>query len=243
MNASENFSQARVAYVLARVNSGLATEWSQIDQLAASLRQMLQDAHAFGHAHIPADRQSDWDAAWQGARTIFENIRSLDAEAQKRFTADEPSSDPLEPFSDILERENEFTERLKTIRKIADNSVPAGERPASDDLYKAIQIQIAILNAHALAVRFQLELRRKYGAQKAGALAKKISDLLPKDASIADAQNYAAEYQEAWQEFEHEKETFGGVSDVLKALMMIQPKTPEERVRDRHPQRLQQPHL
>ena len=30
MNASDNLSEGRVAYVLARVNSGLATEWSQI---------------------------------------------------------------------------------------------------------------------------------------------------------------------------------------------------------------------
>jgi hypothetical protein len=94
----------------------------------------------------------------------------------------------------------------------------------------AIELQFATLNAHALTVRFQLELRQKYGRQKADALTKEIAKRFPKDANIADADKYAAEYRKA----EHEQKTFGGVWDFLKALMLIQPETPEERVRDKY---------
>jgi hypothetical protein len=243
MSASDNLSEGRVAYVLARVNSGLTSEWSQIAQLASSLEQMLKDARALGEHYIHADRSSEWDVAWQEVQTIFHHIRSLDAEAQKRFTADEPSSDPLEPWSDVLEHEKQFAERLQTVQTIGKENIPASERSSWDDLCKTIQARLATLNAHALAVCFQLELRRKYGTQKANALAKKMAGLFPKDSSIADADKNVAEYQQAVREFEKEKETFGGVWDMLKGLMMVQPKPPEERVRDKHPQRLQRPRL
>jgi hypothetical protein len=238
MNASDNLSEGRVAYVLARVNSGLASDWSQIAQLATSLERMLKDARALGERHIRADRRSEWDAAWQDAQTIFHHIRALDAEAQKRFTADDPSSDPSEPWSDVLEHEKRFVERLAMIRRIGEQSIPASERSSWDDLCKGIDARLATLNAHAFAVRFQLELRRKYGTQKANALARKMAGLFPKDSSIADADKHAADYQQAVREFEKEKETFSGAWDMLKAFMMVPPKPPEERVRDKHPQRL-----
>ena len=47
---------------------------------------------------------------------------------------------------------------------------------------------------------------------------------------IIDAKKYAAEYRKAWDECKSEQQTFGGVWDVFKALMLIQPKTPEQRV-------------
>ena len=243
MNASDNLSEGRVAYVLARVNSGLASEWSQIAQLASSLERMLKDARALGERHIRADRRSEWDAAWQQVQTIFHHIRSLDAEAQKRFTADEPSSDPLEPWSDVMEHEKQFVERLEAVGKIAEESIPASERSSWDDLCKGIEARIATLNAHAFAVCFQLEMRQEYGTQKANALAKKMAGLFPKDTSIANADKHAAEYQQAVREFEKEKETFSGAWDMLKAFMMVQPKPPAERVRDKYPQRLQRPPL
>jgi hypothetical protein len=243
MSASDNLSEGRVAYVLARVNSGLASEWSQIAQLASSLERMLKDARALGECHIRADQRSEWNAAWQEVQTIFHHIRSLDAEAQKRFTADEPSSDPLEPWSDVLEHEKQFDEHLQTVQTIGEESIPASERSSWDDLCKGIEVRLATLNAHAFAVRFQLELRRKYGTRKANALAKKMAGLFPKDSSIADAEKNTAEYQQAVREFEKEKETFSGAWDMLKAFMMVPPKPPEERIRDKHPQRLQQPPL
>src|SRR5581483_5306232 len=102
----------------------------------------------------------------------------------------------------------------------------------------------SMLEAHAVAVRFQLELRAKYGREKANALTREIATRLPKDAAVADAKKYAAEYRQAWAEFKHEQHTFGGVLDMLKGLMMIQPKSPEQRVADKQPpQRLQQPRL
>jgi hypothetical protein len=61
---------------------------------------------------------------------------------------------------------------------------------------------------------------------------------LPKDSDLANAKKYAAEYRQAWRDFEREKYSYLGVADALKALMLIQPKSPEERVADKHLQRL-----
>ncbi len=234
MNSSAGPSENRVVYLLARVNAGLATQWSQIAELAASLQQMLDDAHALGQSHVPSDRRSHWDETWRDLRATLSTLRSLDAEAQERFSAGNPSSDPLGPWSHIFEHEQEFRDQLAAIRTIGAESVPASDRSTWQDLCAALELRIATLHAHALAVRFQLELRQKYGAQKADALTKEIAERLPKNANIAEADKYAAEYRKTSQEFEQESERFGGVWDILKALMLIQPKVPEERVRDKH---------
>src|SRR5712664_1497458 len=108
MTSSENPSEGRVAYILARVNAGLATEWARIDELAASLEQMFKDVRALGEPYISPERRSTWDEAWRDLRKIFDTLRSLDAEAQKRFTADDPSSDPLQPWSEFIHHEDDF---------------------------------------------------------------------------------------------------------------------------------------
>jgi hypothetical protein len=72
-------------------------------------------------------------------------------------------------------------------------------------------------------------------------LTREIAQRLPKDADVAEAKKYAAQYREAAADFAREKETFGGVWGILKSLMLIQPKQPEERVRDQDRQRLQRP--
>ena len=46
--------------------------------------------------------------------------------------------------------------------------------------------------------------------QKLKLIAKHIAQRLPKDTNIADAEKYATEYRKAFQDFEEEKETFGG---------------------------------
>jgi hypothetical protein len=233
MDSSTGHSGNRVAYLLARVNAGLATQWSQIAELAASLQQMLDDAHALGESHVPANQRSHWDEAWRGLRATVSTIQSLDARAQERFSAPGSSSDSLEPWSDLFEHEQEFNDHLAAIRTLGAESVSVSDRPTWEELCAAIELRIATLNAHAHAVLFQLELRQKYGGQKADALTKEIAARLPKNANLAEADKYAGEYRKASQAFERENERFGGVWDILKALMLIQPKTPDERVRDK----------
>ena len=128
-----------------------------------------------------------------------------------------------------------------TTASIAAEAIPGSERSSWDEVFAAIDLRIATLRAHALTVRFQLELRQKYGTQQANALAKRMAGLFPKDSSIADADKRAAEYQQAVREFEKEKQTFSGAWDLLKAFFMVQPKRPEERIRDKYPQRLARP--
>ena len=241
MSSSGDPSPDRVAFILARVTAGLAKEWSQIAELAASLERTLKDAHDLGDRHISGERRAGWDEAWRDLRVSFDRIRAADAEAQRCFASSKPSADPLEPWCDVLEREDEFNDRLGEIRRIGAESISAGDRSLWDDLCENIARRIATLEAHVLAVRFQLELREKYGRQKADALTKEIAQRLPKDADVAEAEKYAAQYRQAAADFEREKETFGGVWGILKSLMLIQPKQPEQRVRDQDRQRLQRP--
>ena len=235
MNSSAG-SEGRAAYILAQLNAGLVTQWSQIVELDASLQHLLHDAHSLVQLHVSAEQRSSWDEAWRGLRSTLGAIRSLDAEAQKRFTTGDKASDPLEPWSDIFEHERKFSDHLAVILDIAEKSVPAKDRSTWRELCRSLELTIATLNAHVLTVRFQLELRQKYGRQKADAVTQEMLKRLPKPANIAEADKYVAEYRKAYHEFQHEKETFGGVWDVLKSLMLIQPKAPEHRVRDKYVQ-------
>ena len=244
MNASVEPSQDRVAFILSRINAGLTQKWSQISELATTLERMLKDARTLGEPHISAERREAWDKAWRDLRATFDAIRGSDAEAQQRFTSAKPSADPLEAWREVLSREDEFNDSLAEIQTIAADSIPETDRGIWKDFCKSLERQISMLEAHAVALRFQLELRAKYGREKADALTREIATRLPKDAAVTDAKKYAAEYRKAWDEFKHEQQTFGGVWDVLKALMLIQPKTPEQRVADSQPpQRLQRPRL
>jgi len=244
MNASVEPSQDRVAFILSRINAGLTQTWSQISELATTLERMLKDARTLGEPHVPAKRREVWDKAWRDLRASFNAIRASDAEAQERFTLATPSADPLEAWCDVLSREDEFNDSLAEIQTIAGESIPETDRAIWKDFCQSLERQISMLEAHAVAVRFQLELREKYGREKASALTREIATRLPKDAALADSRKYAAEYRRAWDEFKQEQQTFGGVWDALKALMLIQPKTPEQRVADSQPpQRLEQPRL
>ena len=244
MNESVEPSQDRVAFILSRINAGLTQKWSQIDELATTLERMLKDARAAGERHIPAERREAWDSGWRDLRATYDAIRASDAEAQERFTSQNPSADPLEAWCDVLEREDEFNDSLGQVQRIATESIPAADRTIWNDLCESIERQIAMLESHVVAVRFQLELREKYGHEKAEALTREIATRLPKDASPSDAKKYAADYRNAWGDFKREQQTFGGVWDMLKALMLIQPKTPQERVQDKQPpERLRQPRV
>ncbi len=244
MNASFEPSQDRVAFILSRINAGLTQKWSQINELAATLERMLKDARTLGEPHIPAERREAWDKAWRDLRATFDAIRRSDAEAQQRFTSAKVSADPLEAWRDVLSREDEFHDSLAEIQTIAADSIPDTDRTIWKDFCKSLERQISMLEAHAVAVRFQLELREKYGREKADALTLEIATRLPKDAAVTDAEKHAKEYRQAWTDFKQEQQSFGGVWDMLKALMLIQPKTPEQRVADSQPpQRLQRPRL
>ena len=242
MNESVEPSQDRVAFILSRINTGLTQKWSQIGELATALERMLKDARAAGESHIPSERREAWDSGWRDLRATYDAIRASDEQAQERFNSANASAGPLEAWCDVLEREDEFNDSLAKIQNIATESIPAADRAIWKDLCDSIEQQIAMLESHVVAVRFQLELREKYGREKADALTREIATRLPKDAAVSNAKKYAAEYRNAWGDFKREQQTFGGVWDALKALMLIQPKTPQERVADKQPpQRLQRP--
>jgi len=242
MNSSVEPSQDRVAFVLSRLNAGLAQEWSQITELATTLERMLKDARTLGEQHVAGARREGWNDAWRNLRATFDAIRASDVEAHERFESANPTADPLAAWDDVLSREDEFNDSLGEIQKMAAESIPPADQAIWQDLCKRIQQQIAILESHVVAMRFQLELQQKYGREKADALSREIANRLPKDAAVTDAQEYAGQYRKAWSEFKQEQQTFGGVWDMLKALMLIQPKTPEQRIADSQPpQRLQRP--
>jgi hypothetical protein len=221
----------RVAYVLARINAGLTTEWSHIDELAGSLERLLSDARSLGDPHVPPIRRAEWDEAWEELAATFAATRMMDAEARGRFHASNPSHNPLQPWTEVLKFEVDFNRELGVIRNIAAATVPAPELPAWADISTAIESRLTTLRAHALTVRFQLELQQKYGTQKADALTTEIAAHLPETADLANAQQYAAEYRKAAADFEQEKDTVSGAWDILKALMLMQPTPPDERVR------------
>src|SRR5205814_10408202 len=99
-------------------------------------------------------QRAEWGQVWRGLRASFDGIRACDAEAQKRVNSANASSDPLEPWHDVLSREEAFNDSLSEIKKTGDQFIPTGDRAVWNDLCQSIERQIAMLEAHAMTIRF-----------------------------------------------------------------------------------------
>ncbi len=230
--SNTDVSDNRIAYILAQLNSGLRTQWSQIEEADSQLQRLLDDAHALANPHVSEAERAEWDQAWAGLRQTLDTIRALGKETRQLFAA-EGSSDPLRPWSNLLDYEDDLQEAISHIGEIGNRSIPAHEKEGWDELLTSLELRSAALQAQALTVRFQLELHQKYGEQRANAFSKEIAARLPEEATLANVDEHVGEYCKAVKEYETERETFGGAWDVLKSLLLIPIKTPEERTREK----------
>ena len=73
--------------ILGQLNAGLRTEWSQIEELEASVAQLLDEAKSRADAHTPPEKREAWEKTWtfnsrSGGFTIPYQLRYGDFDVQ-----------------------------------------------------------------------------------------------------------------------------------------------------------------
>ena len=226
-------TEERATFILSQLNVGLRTEWSQIEGLEANLEKLLHEAKDRADAHLLPDRRDAWVAGWKLVERKLADLRGHATEARERFNAG-GAADALEPWQHIDVHDREFDQMLETLRREGREAIPGIHLdPWYDswkELWQQIEADLNTLRIHVVATRFQLEMRRDYGIEKADEVTREILEKLPADATLEDAERFAAEYRLAYYEvMEHREHPTW--RDIFKGLLLF----PEDRPEDRLP--------
>lgn len=89
--------------------------------------------------------------------------------------------------------------------------------------------RMGLARAHAVTTRFRLEMRREYGEAKADALTREILDRLPAEATLEEAEKFAADYRKAHRVMEDHAE-HPTIRDIIRGLFLL----PEENTEDHY---------
>lgn len=227
-------TQDRTLFILGQFNTGLRTEWAQIEELENSLERRLRDARARATPHIQAHLRADWDRDWDAAQGKLDAIRSSAAEARRQFDAGK-TADALDAALQLIEHDRALDVLLEELRTLGREAVlPLGDSDPWYDSWKLLWMSIdgdlATLRAHAVTTRFRLEMRKEYGADKADALTREILDHLPPEATLQEAEKFAAEYRRAHDEFEKHAE-HPTIRDIIRSLFMLPDENTDDHLR------------
>lgn len=225
-------TEERATFILGQLNIGLRTELSQIEELETSLEELLEEAKARADVHIPADKRIEWDLGWSEVEMKLKTMRSNATEARKRFNAGD-TADALEPWKNITEHDRDLDRLLDTLRRSGREALPGQDLDPWYDSWKGLWVTIedhlTMLRLHVVTTRFQLEMRKEYGAEKADEVTQQILERLPVNVSLEDAEKFADEYRKAYHEFLNHREhpTFW---DIFRGLLLMPEETPEDRL-------------
>lgn len=222
--------EERATFILGQLNYGLRTQWSQIEDLEDSLESMLRDAHSRADVHIPPSRRDAWDQTWNAVWQALGVMREDAVRSRDLFQGGDTSG-ALREWEDVTAQEKKLDTLFDTLQVIGRESVPAGDLDPWYDSWKGhwvnIDGRLASLRAHAIATRFQVQMREEYGADKADEVTRQILEHLPEDATLEDAEKYAAEYRKAYHEFESHRD-HPTIRDILRGLLLLPEETPDD---------------
>ncbi|MEY4484202.1 MAG: hypothetical protein RL693_1654 [Verrucomicrobiota bacterium] len=225
-------TEERATFILGQLNVGLRSELSQIDELETSLEKLLEEAKTRADAHIPAEKRWEWDMSWDAADQRLETMRVNANEARRRLNNGD-TSDAMEPWKNITEEDRELDLLLDTLRRTGREALPGQDLDPWYDSWKGLWVTIeehlTTLRLHVVTTHFQLEMRKKYGTEKADEVTQQILERLPENATIEDAEKFADEYRKAYLEFLNHREhpTFW---DIFRGLLLMPEETPEDRL-------------
>lgn len=225
-------TEERATFILGQLNVGLRTELSQIDELEDSLEELLLKAKTRADVHIPEEKRWEWDLAWEDVDQKLEAMRANAAEARRRLDADD-TAEALEPWKNIKEDDTELDRLLDTLRRTGREALPGQDLDPWYDSWKGLWVTIeehlTTLRVHVITTRFQLEMRKEYGVEKADEVTQQILERLPANATVEDAEKFADEYRKAYHDFLNHREhpTFW---DIFKGLLLFPEETPEDRL-------------
>lgn len=227
-------SKDRDTFIIGQLNTGLRTEWSQIDNLEGELENLLHEAKARAHAHIPATHLSEWDRAWSELQFHLESICSHAADTRSRYSKGE-TGEAIESWTKLIEHERALDNLLETVRIAGREAVlPIGDSDPWYDSWKlhwmTIDDRLSTLRAHAVTTRFKLGMRKNYGDGMADILTKEILEHLPPDATLEDAEKFADEYRRAHLKTEehHEHPT---IRDIIRSLFLMPDENADDHLR------------
>lgn len=224
--------EERAQFILGQLNTGLRTEWSQIEGLEANLEKLLHEAKARADAHIAAGNRPAWEAAWSAVHAKLSAIQTSAAEARRRL--DSGKGGALEPWMNIMAHDRELDQLFDTLRIMGREALPGQELEPWYDGWKGLWVSIeenlSTLRAHIVATRFRIGMREQFGAEKADEVTRQILANLPADATLEEAERYASEYRVAHHEVvEHSEHPT--LRDIIRGLLLLPEDTPEERLR------------
>lgn len=225
-------TEERAMFILGQLNVGLRTELSQIDVLENSVEGLLVEAKERADVHIPADKRLEWDVLWNDVEIKLDAMRSNGNEARKRFDAGD-TAEALEPWRKITEQDREFDTLLDTLRRSGREALPGQDLDPWYDSWKGLWVTIedhlTTLRLHVVTTRFQLEMRKEYGSEKADEVTQQILEHLPENASLNDAEKFADEYRKAYHEFLNHRE-HPSFWDIFRGLLLLPEDRPEDRL-------------
>jgi hypothetical protein len=228
--------EERASFILGQINAGLRTEWSQIEGLEATLEKQLHEAKSRADNHIAPGDKPAWDEAWKTVHTKLDVIQKHSAKARDLIDSRE-GADALDTWDIISAKDEELDQLLDDLRVTGRESLPGQELEPWYDGWKGLWVNIeetlSLLRAHIIATRFRLEMRRDYGSEKADEVTRQILQNLPANATLEDAERYAAEYRVAHHEVE-EHAQHPTLRDVVRGLFLLPDETPEERMQKTH---------
>ncbi len=227
-------TQDRSLFILGQFNTGLRTEWVQIEGNEKSLEQQLHDARSRATPHIQTELRAEWDRDWDTAQGHLDAISSFAAEARRRLDAGE-TANALDSSLQLIEHDRALDHLLEELRTMGREAVlPLGDSDPWYDSWKLLWMKIdrdlATLRAHAVTTRFRLEMRKEYGADKADALTREILDHLPPEATLQEAEKFAEEYRRAHQEFEKHTE-HPTIRDIIRGLFLMPDEITDDHLR------------
>ena len=112
------------------------------------------------------------------------------------------------------------------------------------ELWQQIEGDLNTLRIHVVTTRFQLEMRKEQGSQKADEVTRQILVKLPPNAALEDAERFAAEYRIAYREVEEPREHptwFGIFKGLLLSLRTHRRTVSQSKRRRNHPVEMPSP--
>lgn len=219
-------------FVLSRINKALRADFQHLAEADTELGNMLADVRGFG-ARVLTDALADprWTTEWETIDSLIGEMRRYALKMREEMESDAVS--PLAGFDIVVARDAKLHETLENVATVVEPVLSEQDRGDWEDLWDSVQAQMDVIRAYLAAVRSRIEMRRRHGVSEADALGERILSKLPENSNLAEADQFAEEYERAFKEFEEEKEKAGGLIGIFKSLLLIQEESPAAKARRR----------
>jgi hypothetical protein len=218
-------------FVLSRINKALRADFQHLTEADEELQTMLDDARTYGERIVPAMADDgDWRAAWTRVEELTGDIRLYMTTLRHELEAGSAAS--LSSFEDVITRDDSLHAALQQAHsRLEDETTSSENREVWEALWQSLHSHLDVIRAYLAGARARIEMRRKHGDPETEVLRQEVLGQLPADASLSDADQFAEQYEDAFQQFQRDKHRTGGLVDVFKALLLIQEEGPEAKIR------------